>query len=821
MSAFRHCCRQPRTSSPGLPSAQLVPDPTQDDTYDADAVLIPAPTASLIRSISPLELNEPRLAEPNEPRPSSDTIVYHEVVQRVGSKIEEIDEEATDPADTNTLEVQRISPIYIPRRRSHASLQSLPSPSAAALDNYVKISPSRAALRKRLESVRVVDIPRKPPSPTLEPARVASIPESAISPKWRLSYNEKSSGFRRSGLQEVDVIEHRKNDGLPLSNRSRTQDQGQKDEQKERSEEEHVSVESTRHASSATTDLTHNVPTIPTEYRRMPGNHHSESTEVSVHLYDMHISERVASSNSNIVSMGELSLSRRASGMSRYRRSRKSSTLQSPKPSSSIYSSNEEDLASSRRSSMKLFDELPDRIRLLKSQVTAGDLYSTSTQHSLITIVPRSRLPTTLSDEDTQDAHSEKFLLASQERLGQERLKENKPQSPPLRRSSTEPRLNRFKRGAPASFDGSGEWHLSPPPAAPTGRIQRQATSLLYPESVESAWEKALRDHATEDAAISKSRIGSISYDIGRDDFKRRARSRKFTRTSSPLGNITEDAWSQARGREGGPASGRVSPTQMDLGSVAAGSPVPRPTSQPRSRAASSSTRSADSWTRYPSHTYVERTEAANAKDNVITRDFAIGSPVQTKGSKKQSRTMTLGRMFHKIGQLYKARSSDFRRYHAGHRSSISVGGRLEYPELEMPRSSFEPVLLSGPRDDQMDKASEGQANLIEAVAAPLPSSPRLRPSEEGQRPRDSPRTRPDKIDWAREFKYDECVAHPRVPSAEEEIAPDEMVPASAAVLELDAVMQVEVDKAKEDVLRAAEECLKRSMEIDRFPKRL
>ncbi|KAL9590786.1 MAG: hypothetical protein Q9203_000424 [Teloschistes exilis] len=820
MSAFRHCCRHPRTSSPGLPSAQLVPDPTQDDTYDADAVLIPVPTASLIRSISPLELNEPRLTEPNEPRPSSDTIVYHEVIQRVGNKIEEIDEEATDPPDTDTLEVQRISPIYIPRRRSHGSLQTLSSPSTAALDNYVKASPSRAALRKRLEAVRVVDIPKEPPSPKLEPARIASIPESAISPKWRLSYSDKGSGFRRPGLQEVDVIEHRKDDGLPLSNLSRTQDWGQKDQKKGTSEEENASVESTRHASNAATDWTHDVPTIPTEYRRMPGKHHSESTEVSVHLYDMHISERVASSNSNIVSMGALSLSRRASGVSRYQRSRQSSSLQSPKPSSSVYSSNEEDLAASRRSSMKLFDELPDRIRLLKSHVTAGDLYSTSTQPSLITIVPRSRFPTTLSDEDTHNAHSEKVLLGSHERLGQERLKENKPQSPPLRRSSTEPRLNRFKRGAPASFDGSGEWHLSPS-AAPTGRIQRQATSLLYPESVESAWEKALRDHATEDAAISKSRIGSISYDIGRDDFKRRARSRKFTRTSSPLGNITEDPWSQGRGLKGGRASGRVSPTQIDLGSIAAGSPNSRLTSQPRSRAASSSTRSADSWTRYPSHTYVERTEAGNAKDNVIARDFAIGAPVRPKGLKKQSRTMTLGRIFHKIGRLYKTRSSDFRRYHAGHRSSISVGGRLEYPELEMPRSSFEPVLLSGPRDDQMDMEREGQVNLTEIAAAPLPSSPQLRPSGEDQWVRGSPRTRPDEIDWAREFKYDECVAHPRFPSAEEEIAPDEMVPASAAVLELDAVMQVEVDKAKEEVLRAADECLRRSMEIDRFPKRL
>ncbi|KAL8666122.1 MAG: hypothetical protein Q9202_001629 [Teloschistes flavicans] len=801
MPTFRHCCRHARTLSPGLPSPQLVPTPTQDDTYDADAVLIPTPTATLVRSIPPPELNEPRLAEPNEPRPPSDPIVHHEAIQRVDNKIKEIDEAAADPPDTNTLKVQRISPIYVARRRSHASLQSLPSAGTAALDNYVKVSPSRAALRKRLEAIRVVGNPKDPPSPKLEPARIASIPESDMSPKWRLSYSENCVGFRRPGLQEVDVNEHEKDHDGHLSNVPKPQGEGLKEFQKGTPEEEHAPGESACHASNAATDLTHDVPPIPTEYHRMPGDYHSESTDVSVHLYDMLISERVASSNSNIVSISEMGLSRRASGVSRYQRSRQSSGLQSPKQSSSVYSSNEEDQASSRRSSMKLFDGLPDRIRLLKSHVTAEDLYSTSAQHSLVTIVPRSRFPTTFSDEDTHNVNCEKSLFGSQERLDQERLKENKPQSPPLRRSSTEPRLNRFKRGAPASFDGSGEWHLSPPPAAaPTGRLQRQATNLLYTESVESAWEKALRDHATEDAAISKARIGSISFEIGRDDFKRRARSRKFTRTSSPLGNITEDSWSQARGREGGSASGRVLPTQIELVNITAGSPTPKLTSQPSSRAASSSMRSADSWTRYPSHTYAGRTEAASAKDNVITRDFAVGASAYPKGSKKKSRTMTLGRMFHKIGQLYKTRSSDFRRYHTGHRSSISVSGRLEYPELEIPRSSFEPILLAGSRDDQLDMESEGQVDSNAAGATPMPSSPQPRPSEEGRSPRGSPRPRLDEVDWAGEFKYDQCVARPRFSSVEEEIAPDEMMPASPAVRELDAAMQVEVDKAKEEV---------------------
>ncbi|KAL8694542.1 MAG: hypothetical protein Q9218_000798 [Villophora microphyllina] len=828
MSTFRHCCRHPRVSSPGLPNVQLVPNPTQDDGYDDDAVLIPTPTATLVRSMPPSVLKEHRVEEPNEPRPSSDTIVHNEVIHKVGNKTEERDEEAPGPPSTKTLKVQRISSITIPRRRSHASLQSLPSPSAAALENYIKTSPSRAALRKRLKAVEVVNDSNEPPSPKLERAGIASIPESAMSPQWRLSYREDSSSFRRPGQQEVNVNRHEEDhdrEGTTLSMLSRTREGSEEEDRKRTPKREHAPVDTERHASNAAIGPTPNMPTVSAEYRRMPGSYQSESTGVSVHLYDMHISERVASSNSNILSTGaESSLSRRASGVSRYQRSRQSSSLQSPKMSSSVYSSIEEDLASSRRSSVKLLDELPRRLRILKSHVTAGDLYSTSAQHSLVTVVPRSRLQTTVTDDSTQDTTSERDLLGSQEEVSEGRLKENKPQNPPLRRSSTEPRLNRFKRGAPASFDGSGEWHLSPPTRAPTGRLQRQATTFLYTESADFAWEKALRDHATENAETSRTRLGSISYEIGRDDFKRRARSRRFTRTPSPLGNITEDHWSQARGREREPASGRVSPTQVELGNISTtenGSPAPRLTGGPTSRAVSSSSKSVDSWTRYPSHTYAERAEVANAKDQVITRDFAIGAPRYSKRSKRKSGTMTLGRMFHKIGRLYKTRSSDFRRYYAGHRSSISVGGRLEYPELEIPRPSFEPVLLSGPRDAQTDIESGAETDLIEARATPLPSSPQRRPPKEFRSPTSNPRPRLDEMDWAREYEYNECVVRPRFSSTDEGIAPDEMVPVSDAVRELDAVLQIGVDRAKEEVLRAADECLKRSMEIDRFPKRL
>lgn len=187
--------------------------------------------------------------------------------------------------------------------------------------------------------------------------------------------------------------------------------------------------------------------------------------------------------------------------------------------------------------------------------------------------------------------------------------------------------------------------------------------------------------------------------------------------------------------------------------------------------------------------------------------------------SKKKSRSMTFGkRIKNKLGQLYKTRTSDFRRYHAGHRSSISVGGILEYPELEIPRPSFEPVLLSGPRDADTETETASQAIVKKAAATPLPSSPQRGSIEDPKPPVVSPRPRLDAVDWAK--AYEDCVFRPRY-SSDEEIAPDEIAPGSHSELELDAALQAEVDKVRDEALRAADECLKRSMEIERFPKRV
>ncbi|KAL8938994.1 MAG: hypothetical protein Q9216_003593 [Gyalolechia sp. 2 TL-2023] len=847
MPSLRDCCRHPRASSPGLPNVQLVPSPTQDEGYDDDAVRISTPDEIVIESVRP---------SPDEPRPSSDTVVHHELLQRLNREYYKSDNGGGNQPRSKSLRVQRVNSIHIPRRRSHTQSQPLSSSSSAALEHYVNISPSRAALRKRLQSVDVINEGEAPPPAKLEPARITSIPESSIPSHWRLSYNASSSSFRQPGLREVDTNEHQGE--FTKADKSKSASDEQKAElkvlqQDDHPEKYHCRLENERHigneAPTSTGTAVARAPRSKESARDVLGSYQSGSTEVSVHLYDMQISERVASSNSNIVSLGDMRFRRQrsstlgsrpmlATGTSHNRRSAEGSSLESPKESSSIYSSNEDELASSRRSSMLLIQGLPERIRKLKNHATSGDLYSTSAQHSQITVIPRSRFPTTLTDEVNQQDPSNVAAHEIEAGLDHEDVYKRKSRSPPLRRSSTEPRLNRFKRGAPASFDGSGEWQLSPPsrqpighlPRQPTGLLPRQSTGLLVrqptrlltPEDPASVWEKALREHAQEDNAISRARPGSISYEIGRDDFRSRIRSRRFTRTPSPLQEIVEDPWSHKRKRESQSASGRESRTEAVNGRstpTGQGLPAPRTEAQVNARQASSPSRSVDSWTRYPSHTLAERTEAASAKDNVITRDFGAGQSPDRKPSKKKSRSMTFGRKFlHTVGRLYKTRSSDFRRYHAGHRSSIAVGGVLEYPELEIPGPIFDPVLLSGPGDRESDTTIEREAALREAIRSPIPSSPEPPQEEEPQLEVSIPSPELNVVDWQK--TYDDCVVRPRNTSTDEEIAPDEIGPNNALNLELDEAQQAEVDKARDEALKAADDCLRRSMELVRYPKR-
>ncbi|KAF2204733.1 hypothetical protein GQ43DRAFT_478008 [Delitschia confertaspora ATCC 74209] len=126
--------------------------------------------------------------------------------------------------------------------------------------------------------------------------------------------------------------------------------------------------------------------------------------------------------------------------------------------------------------------------------------------------------------------------------------------------------------------------------------------------------------------------------------------------------------------------------------------------------AQSESVAAVGAWGRYPSHSRGERTASAGPQDHVQTRDFALEAGIQfaTQAEvdpterleaplRAQSRlkrvssviinspSLTFGKQLIKsYTRMFRSQSTEFQRHGHGHRSSIAVGGSLEYPELEL-----------------------------------------------------------------------------------------------------------------------------------------
>ena len=114
---------------------------------------------------------------------------------------------------------------------------------------------------------------------------------------------------------------------------------------------------------------------------------------------------------------------------------------------------------------------------------------------------------------------------------------------------------------------------------------------------------------------------------------------------------------------------------------------------------------SLNSWSRYPSHTRAERCGPAGRADLVLTRDFAVdinpadihvadetepSSPVSKRSEKvrskkrraslPKSRSMTFSSIVRYYSNIFHSSSGTGQ----NRRTSVSTGGRLDYPELEM-----------------------------------------------------------------------------------------------------------------------------------------
>lgn len=275
----------------------------------------------------------------------------------------------------------------------------------------------------------------------------------------------------------------------------------------------------------------------------------------------------------------------------------------------------------------------------------------------------------------------------------------------PTRRSVSE-QLGR--KPSLSSYDGHKDLQLSVPPRAD----RFSSVTSMNDDAGASVWERALREHEQEDAAISRTRLGSDAVLSGDYDLLKHHHHREALRSPHHhhhqhhiLHHFSPDHKQGAQ-------------LQAKLDAYELPSSPKRRTPTDEFRPISTPT-SYSSWTRYSSHDRSQRSSAsAGEADNVFTRDFAEEAAAAIKMANlasddidptaslpgaarvlteeevndkvyRKSKSMTFGRSaLAKLRKVYRVGSLEFASRTAfgsyGHRSSISEGKTVEYPELEM-----------------------------------------------------------------------------------------------------------------------------------------
>lgn len=422
-----------------------------------------------------------------------------------------------------------------------------------------------------------------------------------------------------------------------------------------------------------------------------------------VHLYNMHIPQRLASRPLlPSVSLPQLQHSKRdrsytSGSSSRFcyvkPRSQPSSSLstsgkQLKTPathftSSSVYSSGS--LPPSPPYSTLQINSLSDRLNYLEVFQPSEEIIS----------VPATR-PRSVDLDNLERCTVETSYHSSNESLMNRKLAAAETRISPLPRANTLPKYSRFREDLDRI---SAELALTNPPRRRVSNLDGAGSPA--DEDTTSVWEKALREHSQEDNAISHTRIGSTAPDVAGprllDPQTAASNGQKARKRSSFLRTYDRRV----------PAPLEGASLQAHLGAYT----LPPRRESTRRRPALEGIRTspsairASSWARYPSHTRPERsTSPAGAADHVYSHDFAITPPnsaptassdhayassSRSNGKKAKAKSMGFGKqMLSAISGLYKSQSQELQRRLAnearGHRSSVSEGGRVEYPELEM-----------------------------------------------------------------------------------------------------------------------------------------
>ena len=247
------------------------------------------------------------------------------------------------------------------------------------------------------------------------------------------------------------------------------------------------------------------------------------------------------------------------------------------------------------------------------------------------------------------------------------------------RRESNESNASRI------GLDGQGD-------RRPSQQHRRSTAQLMLGPDDEAAslWEKALQNHASQMSMANgqSSRKRSVSPSIGRPSQDRRM--------SGPKSHSVSDIRQHQRQRS---SIAGIGPDEVPTQASAL------PTSQEE--------RPSGMWARFPSHNRHERAESAGSADRVSTYDFGSRasseslSPEAPKKRDSNRQTRPQGYFSMLKARYSNELTKDFRRLERGYRSSVSTGGVLEQPELELlPKLS--PAFVPRPK---AASAPTGQAN--------------------------------------------------------------------------------------------------------------
>ena len=350
------------------------------------------------------------------------------------------------------------------------------------------------------------------------------------------------------------------------------------------------------------------------------------------------------------------------------------------------------------------------------------------------------------------------------------------------RRASAYPVMVHDRRSTSRELDGSGgdEWYTE-------GKRKGYGYSFVAPKSDDLAnnWENALQNYADEaspnirkvktDAAVDRTRLMLPSH-------SRRNVSTTSTVSEDPLSGYDLTIYGEST--EGIPGA--------DDKSVLHRKQQQRLFSQKSPPA---------SWSRYPSHLRSARGAAAGPDDKILVRDFSEEAGAELEAGKDltslnpplgktKSRSMTFGKsMLKKLGTLYSSKSATFRSFEHGHRSSISAGGKPEFPELEL----LPPIFAPAPPKQIPSMKSE--PSLTESVFSHGES---IAPTLQDSSAKIEIANQRDAKAWSR--VYADCVTE--YPRETEDLGHVENLRSSTLVFQ--AAMEDDAEKAREKALRAA-----------------